>query len=217
MDEKRLKFVQAVKWSIRYMILYCCLVLLAILYEPKKFMIGIGIIGGAYVIINAVFINYKRERLFVNGLISAIVVMQLGILLGNSIELEGVISLGVAISIMDILSFTKYGKRTANAKAMSNPEFMYKLIVYGKGKGELLVPTCGIGDYFYYALWIAGIHNVSEEIVAYIAAASMIFLGTLIDHVIIGKIYQKETYKGFPATVIPFICVLIVYGAIYYI
>ena len=36
-----------------------------------------------------------------------------------------------------------------------------------KEKKDVLVPTCGIGDYLYYSLWISGIHTVSNSIKAY--------------------------------------------------
>lgn len=175
------KLICAIKYSVVYMVIYCLLVLLAIYYAPDKLLAGVGIVGGIYVIVNAFCIKYRRERLFVNGLISALAVLCLGVLIGECIELDGIISLGVAISIMDILSFTKYGKHTVNAKAMSNSNFMSKLIVYGKGKGDILIPTRGIGDYFF-----------------------------------IFRLIQKERYKGFPATVFPFVCVAIWYGVLYY-
>lgn len=133
-EDKQEKFVRAVKCSIIYMIIYCLLVLLAIYFAPDKVLAVVGILGGVYMIINAFFIKYKRERLFVNGLIFALAVLCLGVMVGESIDLEGIIALGAAISVMDVLSFTRYGKHTVNAKAMSNVHFMSKLIVYGKGK-----------------------------------------------------------------------------------
>lgn len=211
------KFSRAVKCSIVYMVIYCLLTLLAIYYAPDILLAGVGIIGGIYIFINSFFIKYKRERLFVNGLILALTVLCLGVLVGESIDLEGILSLGAAISVIDILSFTRFGKSTINAKAMSNVHFMSKLIVYGKGKGDILIPTRGIGDYFYYAMWIAGIWNVSNRLWAYVTAAGMIFLGTTIEYFIIARLSRREGYKGFPATVIPFICVAAWYGVLYWI
>ena len=160
--------------------------------------------------------NTQREWLFINGLISAFTVLCLGILIGKGIDLEGILALGVAISFVDILSFTKYGKHTMNARAMSNIHFMSKLIVYGKEKNEVLVPTCGIGDYLYYAMWITGVHTVSESCYAYFLAAVMILLGSSIHYAIIAKLYQKENYKGFPETVFPFLCIAILYSVLYF-
>ena len=42
------------------------------------------------------------------------------------------------------------------------------LFVYGIEKNDVLIPTCGFGDYLYYAMWILGIHSLSESIQAYI-------------------------------------------------
>lgn len=215
-QERKEKLLQSIRCSILYMVIYCVLVLLTIHFVSDRILAGVGIVGGIYIFINAFFIKYKRERLFVNGLISAIIVLCLGVLVGESIDLEGIIALGAAISIMDILSFTKYGKHTVNAKAMSNTHFMSKLVVYGKGKGTVLIPTKGVGDYFYYALWVAGVWNLSTGFTAYIMATVMIFIGTAIDYLIIAHLYKKDNYKGFPATVIPFICVAIWYGVLYF-
>ena len=42
------------------------------------------------------------------------------------------------------------------------------LFVYGIEKNDVLIPTCGFGDYLYYAMWILGIQSLSESIQAYI-------------------------------------------------
>ena len=57
---------------------------------------------------------------------------------------------------------------------------------------------------------------MSTEFTSYIMAAVMIFIGTAIDYLIIAHLYKKDKYKGFPATVIPFICVAIWYGVLYF-
>ena len=69
-----------------------------------------------------------------NGLLSAFAVLCLGVIIGKNLDFEGVLAIGAAISVTDILSFTKYGKHTMNARAMSNVHFMSKLIVYGEEK-----------------------------------------------------------------------------------
>lgn len=210
------KLIRSIKWSILYIIFYGAFTILGnYLFSDELIVIG-GLGGALYIIINAFFIKYKRETLFLNGLISAFGVLCLGMMFGKNIDLEGIIMIGASISLIDILSFTKYGKRTMNAKAMSNVNFMSKLIVYGKEKGDILVPTCGIGDYLYYAMWISGIHNVSDSLWAYVASAVMILVGSCIHYGIIAKIYKKESYKGFPATVFPFLCVAIIYGFLYF-
>lgn len=210
------KLIHGILWSVLYLIVYGILTVVGNFLFPEEFLIGCGLTGGIYILINAFFIRYKRERLFVNGLISAFAVLCLGILIGKTLEFEDVLAIGAAISIIDILSFTKYGKHTINAKAMSNIHFISKLIVYGKEKNDVLIPTCGIGDYCYYAIWISGIHAVSNSIYAYLVAACMILLGSCIHYAIIAKLSQRENYKGFPGTVFPFLCIALQYTILYY-
>lgn len=189
--------------------------MIGIFYIPPIVLLPVSFLGGAYIIIFAFFIPYKRERLFINGLVSALIVACIGISVGRILDLEGVVAIGTSISLIDVLSFTKYGKHTVNAKAMSNVTFMSKLVVYGKGKGDILYPTCGLGDFFYYAMWITGTHNLSSDISAYGLAVVMILLGSILNFIIIGKIYTRENYKGFPATILPFLCICGLYYMLY--
>lgn len=216
MKEKQIRYRQGVKWSIFYMIIYSVLTILFMYIEPKIIKNILGIIGLIFVVIYVFGIKYKKEYLFLFGLISMFFVMHIGIAVGSLLNIESVITIGITVSIMDVLSFTKYGKNTPNAKAMSNIKFMSKLIVYGKTKNNELVPTRGLGDYLYYAIWIVGIHSLSNNLWAYAIAALLIFIGTLGDCIIIGYMYKKESYKGFPATIIPFLLVFIFYVVLYF-
>ncbi|HKM33640.1 MAG TPA: YwiC-like family protein [Lachnospiraceae bacterium] len=71
-QNKRDRLVQSIKYSIIYTIIYGILVILAIYFAPEELLTAVGILGGGFVVINAFFIKYKKERLFVNGLISAV-------------------------------------------------------------------------------------------------------------------------------------------------
>lgn len=201
------KIKKAYIWSIIYLLLEFLVIYIFKFILSDKFLY-IGIIGIIYILINLFFIKYKRERLFINGILSFITVIFIGILLGNDLALEEIIGIGVAISIVDVLSFTKYGKNTLNAKAMSNINFMSKLIVYGKGKKDKLYPTCGIGDYLYFSLWISGL---SKNVSIFIFFCIAILVGNLINNFIVYKLHNNKNYKGIPATIIPFICIMISY------
>lgn len=168
----------------------------------------VSFLGLVYMVSNLFFMKYKRERLFINGLITFFTVVMLGILIGINLELEGIVSIGAAIAVYDVLSFTKYGKKTANAKAMGNKEFLYKAIIYGCGKKDKLYPTCGLGDYFYFAMWLSGL---SRSINIFLILALALLIGNLINKVIILKLHNKPNYRGIPATSIPFICVMAAY------
>ena len=94
--------------------------------------------------------------------------MFLGSWFGQQLDVESTITIGAAVTAMDIISFTGIGKRTVNAKAMANKSVAARLFVYGIEKNDVLIPTCGFGDYLYYAIWISGIHAVSDSMQTYI-------------------------------------------------
>ncbi|WP_167957019.1 hypothetical protein [Anaerosporobacter faecicola] len=194
-------------WSFVFLIVELCLIYV-LKYLTNEKILFVSFVGVTYMVINLFFMKYKRERLFVNGLITYFTVVMLGVLVGIHLEVEGVLSIGAAISVSDLLSFTKYGKETANAKAMGNKEFMYKAIIYGCGKKDNLYPTCGFGDYFYFALWLSGL---SHSVKLFLLLALGLLIGNLINKVIILKLHNKSNYRGIPATPIPFLCVMMVY------
>lgn len=114
----------------------------------------------------------------------------------------------------DLSDFTRIGKRTVNAKAIANKSVAARLFVYGIEKNDVLIPTCGFGDYLYYAMWISGIHSLSESIQAYIFGAFMIFVGIIIQCVVIKKLSIRDNFKGFPGTVFPFLGTVLAYLAV---
>lgn len=210
-QENKVKIRHIAAWSLFYIAIYSSLTVASCFLLPEQALATIGIIGAVFVLVNIFLLPFQRKWLFVGGIISVLGVMCGGIWIGKRLDTEGVLSIGAAVTAMDILSFTKIGKRTVNAKAMSNVCLASKLFVYGKEKGDTLIPTCGIGDYLYYAIWISGIHSVSSSVYAYVIAAFMIFLGTAIQHMVIAKLSKKPNYKGFPGTVLPFLCILAEY------
>ncbi len=198
-------------WSLFYIAIYGCLTVASCFFLPKQALAAIGMIGAVFIFVNIFLLPFQRKWLFVGGIISALGVMCGGIWIAKQLDTESVLSIGAVVTVMDILSFMKIGKRTVNAKAMSNVRLTSKLFVYGKEKGNTLIPTSGIGDYLYYAVWISGIHSVSSSVYAYIAAAGMIFGGTAIQHTVIAKLSKRQNFKGFPGTVFPFLFVLAEY------
>lgn len=201
------KLKKCIIWSFVFIIIETMLVTI-LKYNVDHVFLYICFIGLVYMLINAFCIKYHRERLFINGIISFITVVLFGVLAGLNLEVKDVIAIGVAISLIDVLSFTKAGKRTMNAKAMSNVNFMSKLIVYGIGKEDALYPTCGIGDYFYFALWLAGL---GKSIKLLLLLGVGLFVGNFINKVIVLKLSKRTNYRGIPATIIPFICILSIY------
>lgn len=134
-------------------------------------------------------------------------VLFLGSWFGKQLELESTISIAAIVTVMDIVSFTRIGKRTANAKAIANKSVAARLFVYGIEKNDVLIPTCGFGDYLYYAMWISGIHSLSESIQTYVFCAFMILVGIIIQSVVIKKLSIRDNFKGFPGTVLAYLAV----------
>ena len=199
-------------WSLLYIFLYSACTVIANLYLPNLLLITVGVSGIIYIIFNLFFIPYKREKLFVNGIFGALAVMFTGIWL----DLGSTISIGAVVTTMDIISFTKIGKRTVNAKAMSNKTVAAKLFVYGLDKNDVLIPTCGFGDYLYYAMWISGTHALSLFGMSYVFVAFMVCVGTIIQSITVKVLAKRDGFKGFPGTVFPFLCTVLAYLLLYY-
>lgn len=203
-------------WSLLYIFLYSACTVIANLYLSNLLLLAVGVSGAVYIILNLFCIQYKRKRLFINGLVGAMSVMCIGIWFGKHLGLESIISIGAVVTAMDIISFTTIGKKTVNAKAMSNKTVAAKLFVYGLDKNDVLIPTCGFGDYLYYAMWISGTHALSSSGISYAFVAFMIFAGILLQSITVKMLSKSDGFKGFPGTVFPFLCTVLAYILLYY-
>ena len=114
------------------------------------------------------------------------------------------------------MALTKIGKRTVNAKAMSNKTVAAKLFVYGLDKNDVLIPTCGFGDYLYYAMWISGTHALSSSGIFYAFVVFMVFAGTILQSITVKVLSKRDGFKGFPGTVFSFLCTVLAYLLLYY-
>lgn len=154
--------------------------------------------------------KYKKEDLIIYSWVSLIFIIFIGNLVGKIIPAYSLISAGATLSVVDILSFTRFGSRTTNAKVMGNKKLMWKLIVYGKSfKNKNPVPTSGFGDYMFYTMLLSGIYKLSNSSKILFYGVVLIFIGCSINWIIIWIICHKKWYKGFPATAIPFVLILI--------
>ena len=102
-------------WSLFYVALCGSLTVASCFFLPERVLAAIGIIGVVFVLANIFFLPFQRKWLFVGGIISALGVMYGGIWIGKQLDTESILSIGAAVTAMDILSFTKIGKRTVNA------------------------------------------------------------------------------------------------------
>ena len=138
---------KAIFWQILYIVIYGFCAVIINIYFTDVILFVFGIVGVVYILLSLFFIKYKRERLFINGIIGVWSVLFLGSWFGKQLELESTISIAAMVTVMDIVSFTRIGKRTVNAKVIANKSVAARLFVYGIEKNDVLIPTCGFGDY----------------------------------------------------------------------
>ena len=138
---------KAIFWQILYIVIYGFCAVIINIYFTDVILFAFGIAGVVYILFSLFFIKYKRERLFINGIIGVWSVLFLGSWFRKQLELESTISIAAVVTVMDIVSFTRIGKRTVNAKAIANKSVAARLFVYGIEKNDVLIPTCGLGDY----------------------------------------------------------------------
>ena len=87
---------------------------------------------------------------------------------------------------------------------------------YGRDKNDALIPTCGFGDYLYYAMWISGTHALSSSGISYAFVAFMVCVGTILQSIAVKLFSKRDGFKGFPGTVFPFLCTVLAYFVLYY-
>ena len=207
-QDLEIRFKESVRWSFALNFLYVACILVITWLVPHKVQTYIAILGGIYALYYLFFRKYNKAELFGNSCILFVVSMCIGAVIGGKMDAESLISIGIGISLVDLLSFTKYGRKTLNAKAMANVNFLAKLILYGKNNDGKLIPTTGFGDYLYYSVWISGVSVLTGSLFMTAAGALFIYIGTGLNCMVISKIYKKENYKGLPATILPFLCLL---------
>ena len=209
MSELKEKLIESIMHSIVITITSLIITYFIITNLSNIFLMLISSIIGVIFLITYIRKTYTKEYLIINSWLSIACVFFIGNLIGKIVPLSSLIGIGIGTSIFDIISFTKIGSKTTNAKAMANKNLMYKCIVYGKSlKNSNAVPTSGIGDFLFYTILLSGIYNVINNSNFLFYGACLIFLGCAINWIIVCFIYNKKWYKGFPATFIPFILVV---------
>ncbi len=207
MSELKEKLIESLIHSILIMIISLLITYLIIINLSILFM-SIGSIIGV-IFLTYIKKPYNKEHLIINSWLGMIFAIFIGSLIGNIIPISSLIAIGVGTSIVDIISFTKIGTKTTNAKIMANKKLMWKFIVYGKSfKNGKAIPTKGLGDFLFYTILLSGLYKVSDNATFLFYGACLIFLGCTINWIIVCFIYDKKWYKGFPATFIPFIFVV---------
>ncbi|MFL0249396.1 hypothetical protein ACJDT4_03105 [Clostridium neuense] len=209
MSEVKQKLIEATIHSIVITIISLAVSYLVITNVSNMLFMSVSAVIGIVFLINYIRKPYNKDYLIVNSWICLIGVLFIGNFIGKNIPPASLFGVGVGMSVFDIISFTRFGTKTTNAKVMDNKKLMYKLIVYGKSlKDGKPLPTTGLGDFLFYFILLSGIYKVSSSYSFLFMGACLILLGCVINFVIIYFIYGKKWYKGFPATFIPFILIL---------
>jgi len=204
--EVRERLNEAIIHSILIIIISLLASYVIIVNVSNILFMSISSLIGIIFIANYIRKPYNKEQLIINSWLCLIGVLFIGNFIGKNIPPASLVGVGVGMSVFDVISFTRFGTKTTNAKVMANKKMMYKLIVYGRSlKGGNPVPTTGLGDFLFYFILLSGIYKISNSYSFFISGICLIFLGVIINFVIIYMIYNKKGYKGFPATFIPFI------------
>ena len=117
--------------------------------------------------------------------------------------LSGLITFLIGFSVMDLISFTRFGKWTPNRKLMESGSLLRRLSVSLPYPGfPKLYPIVGVGDIFCFAL-IAGaalqIWGVSFLWVAIVSVG----VGQVLNVAFMALFRNRSWYRGLPATVLP--------------
>lgn len=100
------------------------------------------------------------QHMIVYSWICLVCVMASGVAVGRFNYIKIILPMIVYVCIIDVLSFTRFGKKTANAKLMNNNKWLPRLIVYGRSfKTGKPVATKGFGDYLWYSIAFTTIYT----------------------------------------------------------
>lgn len=209
MLELKQKLIEAIIHSLVIIAISLLVLCLIVINVSNIWIKSVSALIAIIFLINYIRKPYNKEYLIFNSWICLACTLFIGSFVGENVSASFLFGIGAGLSIFDIISFTKFGAKTTNAKVMANKKMMYKLIVYGRSlKDGKPVPTTGLGDFLLYFILLSGIYKLSSSYSSLLSCASLIFLGCVINFVMIFFIYNKKWYKGFPATFIPFILVL---------
>lgn len=88
---------KAIFWQILYIVIYGFCAVIINIYFTDVILFVFGIAGVVYILFSLFFIKYKRERLFINGIIGIWSVLFLGSWFGKQLELKSTISIAAVV------------------------------------------------------------------------------------------------------------------------
>lgn len=128
-----------------------------------------------------------------------------------AISIDTLIGFIAGVAAIDVLSFTKHGKNTPNAKLMSNINTIARLSICLPVPGKPgLQPIIGVGDLLYYSVITMYYVQTGGALIGFHSALFLI-AGQILNiiGIMVLKKCLKEQYKGFPATLFPGILIII--------
>lgn len=154
----------------------------------------------------------SRKLLYILNVLNCLASVSFAYLLITAFikSVDSFVAFIIILVVMDVFSFTKAGKKTPNAKLISNNNALPRLSICLPVPGKPgLWPIIGVGDlYFYGTISVFSIQHFGMSVFGYILL--LILAGQLINILLISNIKEKVWYKGFPATLFPGIFYLII-------
>lgn len=154
----------------------------------------------------------SRKLLYILNVLNCLASVSFAYLLITAFikSVDSFVAFIIILVVMDVFSFTKAGKKTPNAKLISNNNALPRLsICLPVPDKPGLQPIIGVGDlYFYGTISVFSIHHFGMSVFGYIVL--LILAGQLINILLISYIKEKVWYKGFPATLFPGIFYLLI-------
>ncbi len=152
----------------------------------------------------------RRLLLFNNLLLLLFPLCLSHLLLSHFItSVDAVMQVVSAIAVMDVISFTRAGRHTLNAKLVANRSALSRLsICLPVPKRPGLQPIIGVGDMFYYSFITTYFVGSASDMDA-LTAIFLLCAGQLTNIICILHMRKRAGYKGFPATIFPGVFILI--------
>lgn len=205
----------------KYAIEYCFIIVMTLIASgltlisynfPAKLMLSLF----AVILIALLYIWRKkltRNNLYLNNILNLLFANIGAYIIINylAISIDSLIGFLAGVAVIDVLSFTRHGKRTLNAKLMSSINSIARLSICLPVAGKAgLQPIIGVGDLLYYSVITMYFVQIDGKEIG-LRSALLLLTGQILNiiGIIVLKKRLKEQFKGFPATIFPGILILI--------
>ncbi len=193
-------------WISVYIILLSVLkILFALLFTYISFVIVLMALVSAVIISVIVWRHPLSDKLlYLQSFLNMIGGSALGVLvafwLSDQVRL---VSFLIPMAVIDLVSFTRFGKWTFNRKLMENNTVVKRLSVCLPVPGfSGLYPMTGIGDVFCFSLIVGATVKIWGIEAVWIAVVA-ILAGQVLNVIVMLTIKGRSWYRGIPATTLP--------------